>query len=125
MKLQLKLNMPNADQEAVWLNDRIKEYDIDGLKTEVEEAPTERGVMSGGLLLGALTLVMEESIKKIIEKVFDVTFNHFDGKKAAFELSGECSNSGKKFTLKFENITKEQQQKAIKEFNEHYKAICG
>lgn len=81
MKLQLKLNMPNAEQEAVWLNDRIQEYEIDGLKTEVEEAPVARGTMGAGILLGALTLVMEESIKKVIERVFDATFSHFDGKK--------------------------------------------
>lgn len=38
---------------------------------------------------------------------------------------GECPDSGKKFTLKFDNITKEQQQDAILQFNEHYEAICG
>jgi len=81
--------------------------------------------MDGGILTSALSLIIAESlIGQTIEKIFDFVFKHFDGKRAAFELEGECPNNGKKFVLKFENTTKKGREKAIEEFNQLFDSFC-
>lgn len=125
MNIQLKLNLPDAEQEAVWLNDFIMEHNIDGLKTKVLETTPEKGTMDGGILTGALALILTETIKKGVSSVFDVLFKHFDGKRAAFELTAECPDNGKKFTLKFDNTTKAKRDEIKEEFDSLYQEICG
>ncbi len=125
MKLQLKLNMPDAEQEAVWLNDYIAEQEIDALETEVLETSPEKGTMDGGIFTGIIGLAITETVKGVVASVFDILFRHFDGKRAEFELTGECPENGKKFSLKFDNTTKAKRNEAIKEFDLLYEKICG
>jgi hypothetical protein len=54
MNFELKLDMYNAEQEAVWLNDFIREHDVEGLETEVKRSEPEAGTMDGGSLLPIL-----------------------------------------------------------------------
>lgn len=125
MKLQLKLNLPDAEQEAVWLNDSIQEEDLEGLQSDVIETTPEEGTMDGGIFTGALALVVSEAITKTIGGLFDSIFKHFDGKRAEFEMEAECPNSGKKFILKFDNTTQKNREEAILEFNRLFKGFCG
>jgi hypothetical protein len=124
MNFQLNLHLPDAEQEAVWLNDSIKEEDFNGLQTNVVETTPESDTMDGGIFTGVLALIVTESITQTIEKLFDFVFKHFDGKRAAFELEGECPNNGKKFALKFETTTKKGREKAIEEFNQLFETFC-
>ena len=83
MKIELKLNMSNAIQEAVWLNNFINEHDIDGMDSSVIESEPVRGAMDGGTLTAALMLVLySETIKQTVGSLFDAIFKHFDGKNA-------------------------------------------
>ena len=125
MQIKLKLNMPDAVQEAVWLNDFINEHDIDGMDSSVIEAEPERGTMDGGTLTAALMLVLySEAIKQTIGSLFDAIFHHFDGKDADFELSGECPDSGKKFSIKYEKASYKKRKEAQLEFDVLYATMC-
>lgn len=118
--------MPDGAQEAVWLNDFINESDIDGMDSAVMESEPERGTMDGGTLADALMLVVySEAIKKTIESLFDAVFKHFDGKYADFELSGECPDSGKKFSIKYKKTSYKKRKEAQLEFDALYANICG
>lgn len=118
--------MPDAVQEATWLNNFINEHDIEGVDTSVIESEPEKGTMDGGTLTDALMLVLaSEAIKQTISKLFDAIINHFDGKKADFELSGECPDSGKKFSIKYEKSSYKKRQEAQLEFEALYANICG
>ena len=125
MNFKLKLDIPDAEQEAVWLNDFIKEHEVEGLQTEVMETTPGEGTMGGGILTGVLGLVITETVKKAIESVFEIVFKHFDGKRAAFEMEGECPDSGKKITLKFDNTSAAKRDEIQKEFERLYENICG
>lgn len=125
MNLTLKLDLPDAEQEAVWLNDRLHETPIDGLDSRVVENHAERGTMSGGMLANLLALVASAAAGKVVESLVDLIFRHFDGKRAHFELSGECPGSGKKFTLTFDNLAARNREKAMAEFHQLYADFCN
>ena len=125
MNFKLKLDIPGAEQEAIWLNDYINEHDIDGLETKVLETSPEKGTMDGGIFTGLLGLVVAETVKKVISSLIDILFKQFDGKRAEFELTGECPDSGKKFTLKFNNASETKRDKIQREFERRYMDICN
>lgn len=124
MNFELKLDVPDADQEAVWLNDRLIEEDIETFDSKVVESEAEAGTMDGGVLTGVLAMVISTAVKEGVSRLFDTIFQHFDGKKAAFELNGECPDSGKKFTMRFDNVNEEGRDKAMIEFNSRYEEFC-
>lgn len=125
MKFELKLDMYNAEQEAVWLNDFIREHDVDDLKTRVKEKSPEAGTMDGGILEPTLIGIASGVVTNRIQWLFKKLWQHFDGKVASFEFSAECSKSGKKFSMKFDYNTEEQRDAAEVEFERRYKELCG
>ncbi len=124
MNLTLKLDLQDAEQETVWLNDRLHETPIEGLDSQVAESPAQRGTMDGGLLTNLLLLAAGAAVEKIVESLMDLIFRHFDGKRAKFELTGECPKTGKQFSLSFDNISARNREKAMAEFNQLYAKFC-
>ncbi len=66
MNFELKLNIDNAEEEISYLNDFIKEHDIDGLETEIPEQKAEDGSMDGALLVNALNLMVAGAIGGVL-----------------------------------------------------------
>jgi hypothetical protein len=125
MKFELKLDMYNAEQEAVWLNDFIREHDVDDLETEVKRSEPEVGAQDGGILLpiliGIASNVATEGIKWLIGKVFQ----HFNGKKGSLEFSANCPKNGKSFTIRLETGNEKERDAALAEFDRRYLEMCG
>ncbi len=125
MNFELKLDMPDPEQEAVWLQDYLDEQELDGIRSKVKESSPEAGTMDGGVLLGILVGAISGMLGQRLDVLFQKLWKHFDGKRAAFELTGKCPDSEQEFTLKFNNSSKKTRDEAIAEFKERMKQICG
>jgi hypothetical protein len=125
MKFELKLDMYNAEQEAVWLNNFIREHDVDDLETEVKRSEPEVGTMDGGswlpILEGVTAGVATEAIKWLIGKVYQ----HFNGKKGSLEFTANCPKNGKSFTMTLETGNEKKRDEAQAEFDRRYEEMCG
>jgi hypothetical protein len=124
MKFELKLDMYNADQEAVWLNDFLHEHDLEDMETHVKEAPPEPGTLDGGILLPALVGIASGIISVRIEWLISKIWQHFAGKKGTIEFSATCPDNGQSFNLSFELGSEKERDEAQAEFKRRYETFC-
>lgn len=125
MKFELELNMYNADQEAVWLNDFIQGHELDDLETHVKEAEPEPGTLDGGVLLPALVGVATGIVAKRIEWLIGKIWQHFGGKKGKIDFKATCPNNGQSFTMSFELESEKERDEAQAEFKRRYATFCN
>ena len=124
MKFELILEMDDAEQEAVWLQDYLQEQRISGLETVVKASVPEEGSMDGGIYEGVISGLLSGGVLLGIEAFFKAVWQHFDGKRARFVLEGECPKGGKRFKMEFDNASEMERMAAQKEFSKHFKKIC-
>ena len=58
MKFEIKLNVAKAEEKISYLNDFIKEHNLNGLVTKIPEQKPEEGSMDSALLTNALNLLI-------------------------------------------------------------------
>ncbi len=124
MKFELKLNIDNAEEEISYLNDFIKEHDIEGLETEIPEQKAQDGTMDGALLVNALNLLVAGTIGGIIKQVFSVIGKHFDGKRAEVELKYTCPENGMEFKEKYTFTNEKKREEIYADFKETIEKNC-
>ena len=127
MRLTLSLDLPNAAQEAVWLNSRLNQTDIPGLESHaVVEQPAQPGTMDGGLVLGALAMaVTTVVVEKVVDKLLALLERQFDGKRADFVLTAECPGSGQTFSLTFNHTKARERAALVEEFKALQAQFCS
>jgi len=124
MKFELRLNTENAKEEISYLNDFIKEHDIDGLETEIPEQKAQDGAMDGALLVNALNLLVAGTIGEIIKQVFSVIGKYFDGKRADVELKYTCPDSGMEFKEKYTFTSEKKREEIYADFKKTIEENC-
>lgn len=125
MEFTLKLDLPDAEQEAIWLQEYLEEEAIPGLESEVVKQPQTRGTMSGEIWTELLKLAATTAVGEVMKSLITTIFDHFKGKKAKVELVGQCPNNGQQFKLVFETSGEKQRIAAIAEFNSLMIEFCG
>ncbi|MEM1000325.1 MAG: hypothetical protein AAGN35_24945 [Bacteroidota bacterium] len=129
MTFELKLDMYNAEQEAVWLNDFIREHDLDDLETKVKESELEKredglipqsGEVLEAVIIGVASGIVTNRIEWLIKKIWQ----HFSGKKGKIEFSAECPKNGKSLTMTFELGSEKNRDEAQAEFDRRYQELC-
>ncbi len=124
MKFELKLNIDNAEEEISYLNDFIKEHDIDGLETEIPEQKAEDGSMDGALLVNALNLMVAGAIGGVLKQIFSTLGKYFDGKKADIELKYTCPDSGMEFKEKYTFTSEKKREEIYADFQKTIEKNC-
>lgn len=125
MQFTLVLDMPDAEQEAVWLQARIHEDDIPGLRAEVVKVPVKPGAMSGNTMTEILNLAATTAVVEGIKSLIGLLFNHFKGKPVKLELTGICPDTGRQLKLSFDTSGEKSRDAAIAEFERNFNALCG
>ncbi len=124
MNFELKLNIENAEEEISYLNDFIKEHDIEGLETEIPEQVSQEGTMDGALLTNALNLLVSGTVGVVIKQVFSVIGKHFDGKRAEVELKYKCPDSGMEFKEKYTFTSGKKREEIYADFKKTIEKNC-
>ena len=125
MEFILKLDLPDAEQEAVWLQDYLQEVAIPGLESQIVKQAPEPDSMSGEIWTELITLVATAGVGKVIELAITAMYEHFKGKKATLELSGQCPDNGQQFKMTFETNGPAAQAAAIAEYHQLVAELCG
>jgi len=120
MRFEIQLDMFNAEQEAVWLSDYIKEHEQEDVEIEVKESAPEAGTLDGGILLPALSGIATTRIEWLFSKIWQ----HFSGKKGKIEFKATCPNNGQSFTMSFELENEQERDEAQAEFKRRYASFC-
>ena len=125
MEFILKLDLPDAEQEAIWLQDYLQEVAIPGLESQIVKQAPEPDSMSGEIWTELITLVATAGVGKVIELAITAMYEHFKGKKATLELSGQCPGNGQAFKLTFETSGPAARAAAIAEYHQLVAELCG
>jgi len=125
MEFRLTLELPEAEQEAVWLRERILDDAIDGLSVEVQTLPAAEGTMAGDLMTEVLQLTATTAVAEIIKSVIQLIFDHFQYKPAKLELAGQCPDNGNTFKMTIDTSKSKDRDVAIEEFNRLMSQFCG
>lgn len=125
MKFTLKLDLPDAEQEAVWLQEYLEQEAIPGLESEIVKQQPADGTMAAELLTELIKLAATTAVGEVMKSVISLVFDHFKGKKAKLELSGQCPDNGQQFKLSFETGGEKERAAAIAEFNALMAELCG
>lgn len=125
MNFEIKLNMDNAEQEAVWFHDLLQEHqlmDLDiGLKTKAPEA----GTMAGEILLPIITGAISGLVTNRVEWLFRKIWERFSDQDAEIEFSATCPQNGQSFTMKFNTKSEKKRDAAQAEFQRRFQEMCG
>lgn len=124
MNFELKLIMSNAEQEAVWLNDFIREHEPEDLETRVKEAEAEAGTLSAGVLLPVIVGVATGLVSRRMDWLLDKIWQHFSGKKGKIDFSGTCPDNGQSFSLSFDLWGEKNRDEAQAEFKRRFDTFC-
>ncbi len=124
MKFELKLNIDNAEEEISYLNDFIKEHDIEGLETEIPEQKVEDGSMDGAILANALNLLIAGTISGVLKQVFSTIGKYFNGKRAEIELKYICPDSGMEFKEKYTFTSEKKREEIYADFKKTIEKNC-
>jgi hypothetical protein len=124
MNFQLQLNIDNGEEEISYLNDFIKEHDIQGLETEIAEVQPENGTMDGVVLVNALNLLVTGTIGAVITQVFSAIGKYFEGKKAEVVLKYKCPDNGFEFTEKYIFTSSKKREEIYEEFRKTIEKNC-
>lgn len=125
MKFEIKLDMYNGEQEAVWLNDFIHEHQPEDLELQVKESAPEAGTLDGGVLLPALIGVVTGLVSTRMEWLFSKIWQHFAGKKGRIDFKANCPKNGQSFTMSFELESESERDEAQAEFKRRYETFCN
>lgn len=125
MEFILKLDLPDAEQEAVWLQDYLQEVAIPGLESQIVKQRQSSGTMSGEIWTELIKLAATTAAGKVIELAITAIYEHFKGKKATLELSGQCPDNGQPFKLTFETGDPAARAAAIAEYHQLVAELCG
>lgn len=124
MRFELKLDMYDAEQEAVWLNDFIVDHNLDDLKTEVRESEPEPGTLDGGVLVPIVIGVVSGLASKRIEWLLNKIWEHFSGKKGKIDFRATCPEGGQSFSMTFELESETARDEAQAEFKRRFETFC-
>jgi hypothetical protein len=91
----------------------------------IAEKPQVRGAMSGEVWTELLKLAATTAVAEAMKSLITLVFDHFKGKKAKVELTGQCPDNGQQFKLSFETAGEKQRLEAIAEFNRLMEEFCG
>lgn len=125
MKFELELDMYNAEQEAVWLNDFLHEHELEDMEMQVKESAPEPGTLDGGVLLPALMGVVSGIVSLRIEWLISKIWQHFAGKKGRIDFKATCPDNGQSFSMSFELETENERDEAQAEFRRRYESFCN
>jgi len=125
MEFTLILEMPEAEQEAVWLRNRIHEDDFPNITAEVLKTPMKEGEMSGEMLTNILLIAATTSVVEGIKALISYLFEHFKGKRAKLELSGTCPDNGRQLNLSFDTSSSKARDLALAEFERAFSVLCS
>jgi hypothetical protein len=124
MNFVLTLNLPDAEQETVWLKERLRETSLEEMQIDLIKKDHRTGTMSGGMITNMLQLVVSSTITEGVKNVITFLFEHFKGKNAKLELSGKCPDTGREIKLSFETKNEKDRDQAIEEFERTYLKLC-
>lgn len=125
MKFELTLDMYNAEQEAVWLQDFVQGHNPEDLQLTVKESDPESGTLSGGILLPALVGVVSGIASKRIEWLLNRVWEHFSGKKGRVDFNATCPENGQSFAMTFTLGSEEERDEATAEFKRRFESFCN
>lgn len=125
MEFTLILYLPDAEQEAVWLRERILDEAIDGLSVAVQTLPAPDGAMAGEMMTEVLRLTATTAASEVIKSVIKLAFDHFQYKPAKLELNGQCPDNGAAFKMTIDTSRRKDREAVIEEFNRLMAQFCG
>lgn len=125
MQFLLTLDLPDAQQEAQWLQARILDEPIAGLESEIVKSRPADGAMSGEFWTEVLKLAATTAVAESIKSLITLVFSHFKGKAAKLELAGKCPDNGQELKLVFDTSRPSSREEAIAEFQRLYADLCG
>ncbi len=125
MKFELKLNMSNAEQEAVWLYDYVVEHDLEDLEVDLKKEAPEAGTMADELILPIITGAVSGLIVNRIEWLFKKLWERFSHVDAEVEFSAMCPHNGQSFKMTFQVKSEKKRNEAQAEFQRRFQELCG
>lgn len=122
MKIEIKLNTKNADEEITSLNDFISEHNIKGLSNKIAISEPEHGSMSVGDLMPIIQMILGSTVVAAgVKVIFDIIKNYFDLRKQKITSQSELDkNKIEQNKIEFIVETKEGEKVNLKfsSFNE-------
>jgi len=108
MKLELKLNSVNAEEEIIELNDYIKEHNLKGLISKVLTKEPEKNSMSVNEYMPIIQLVLGSTVVAAgVKGLFDIIKSYFELKKQKISSNVDMEkNSAEKSKIEFQIETK-------------------
>jgi hypothetical protein len=90
LKIELKLNTENADNEIIQLYDFINEHSIKGIKSKVAEIEPELGTMGAGDYMPIIQMILGSTVVAAgVKGLFEIIKNYFDLRKQIYIFQDE------------------------------------
>ena len=90
MKIKIELNTQNAKDEIEELNDFIKEKNLKGLISKLEDAPIKNGTMDIGTYMPIIQMTLASgAVAAGVKGLFDIIKKWFDVKMESSKLKSE------------------------------------
>jgi len=129
MEIKVILNRSDLSEEISGLNDFIREQNLKGIITKVEEIEAPKGTMGFGDLMPIITLILGSSVVTAgVKGLFDLVKNYFEMRKQRELTNAEIertkleqynidfvfeTNEGKKVNLKFNSFSDEERKQFL------------
>jgi hypothetical protein len=126
MKIDLKLNTENANDEIVQLYNFINEHSIKGIKNKVAVQEPMPGSMDVGSYMPIIEMILGSSVVAAgVKGLFDIIKNYFDLRKQKFISHSDTEKNkmdqnkvefvvetkeGEKINLKFSSFNEEERK---------------
>ncbi len=82
MKIEIKLNTKDSDEEISILNDFISEQNLKGLINKIAVSEPKHGSMSVGDLMPIIQIILGSTVvAAVVKGLFDIIKNYFDLRK--------------------------------------------
>ena len=115
MNIQLELKTENAIEDIEELNDFIREENLSGVITKIEDAPAKDGTMDIGTYMPIIQMVLGSTVVATgIKGIFDILKKWFEYKTKKIELQ----TVEKKVTLSKKNKDGETEMFTMSLFDE-------
>ena len=90
MRIKLHLNTADSNDEIVELNDFLKEQNMKGLISKIEETKAVEGTMGVGDYLPVLEIILSSTVVAAgVKGLFEVFKNYFDLKRARISTASD------------------------------------
>lgn len=129
MELKIILNTEKAEEEIIDLNDYIREQNMKGVITKVEEKKAEEGTMGIGDYMPVISLILASPVIAAgIKGIFEACKNYFDLRKQQAISNTETEKTkaeehkmefvietaeGKKINLKISSFDEEERKRFL------------